>query len=73
MPKFKVFPRYRRPSVNTLLGITRAKRTLKRRSGYYAATRIFRAPTNVKRRALRRVGYYSGPMMFPRFLGRVFK
>lgn len=68
MPRFKVFPRYRRPSLKTALGITQAKRRIKRESGYYAATRIFRAPTNYKRRMLRRAGYYSGPMKLLRFL-----
>lgn len=39
MARFKLFPRYRRPSLSTALGVTRAKRRLKSRSGYYAATR----------------------------------
>lgn len=68
MARFKVFPRYRRPSLKTALGITRANRRLKSRSGYYAATRWTRAPRNYKRRALRRMGYYSAPMMFFRFM-----
>ena len=54
MARFKVFPRYRRPSLKTALGITRAKRRIKTASGYYAATRWTRAPTNFKRRMLRR-------------------
>ena len=39
MARFRLFPRYCRPSIRTALGITRAKRRLRRRSGYYAATR----------------------------------
>jgi hypothetical protein len=70
MARFKVFPRYRRPSLKTALGITRAKRRIKTASGYYAATRWTRAPTNFKRRMLRRAGYYSGPMKFLRFFFR---
>lgn len=70
MPRFKLFPRYRRPSLSTLLGVTAAKRRIKRESGFYAATRLFRAPYNFRRRALRRAGYYSGPMRFLRFLLR---
>ncbi len=68
MPRFKLFPRYRRPSVRTLLGVTRAERTIKRESGFYAATKITRLPYNTKRTILRRAGYYSGPMTFLRWL-----
>lgn len=73
MARFKLFPRYRRPSLKTALGITRAKRQIKTRTGYYAATRWTRAPRNYKRRLLRRVGYYSGPMKFFRFMRRVMR
>lgn len=73
MAKFKMFPRYRRPSLKTALGVTKAKRRLKTATGYYAATRWTRAPRNFKRRMLRRAGYYSEPMKFLRFLGRIFK
>lgn len=66
----RLFPRYRRPSLKTVLGVTRAKRQLKTRTGYYQATRILRAPYNAHRRVLRRMGYYSGPLKFLRFLGR---
>ncbi len=69
--RYTVFPRYRRPSASTLLGITRAKRHLKTATGYYAATRWTRAPYNFKRRMLRRAGYYSGPMKLFRFMRRV--
>jgi hypothetical protein len=62
--------RYRRPSLKTALGITKAKRRFKTKTGYYAATRWTRAPRNYKRRVLRRAGYYSGPMKFLRFLFR---
>ncbi|HEX9036532.1 MAG TPA: hypothetical protein VF808_06025 [Ktedonobacterales bacterium] len=67
MARFRVF-RYHRPSLSTLLGVTRAKRRFKAATGYYAATRWMRAPTNFRRRVLRRSGYYSGPMRFLRFL-----
>lgn len=65
---YKVFPRYRKPSVRTLLGVTRAKRRILTTTGYYAATRPLRAPTNFKRRVLRHAGYYSAPMQAARFL-----
>jgi hypothetical protein len=71
MAHFKVFPRYRRPSLKTALGITRAKRRFRQATGYYALTRPFRAPTNFKRRVLRRTGYYSQPMKLLRFLRRI--
>jgi hypothetical protein len=70
MARFKVFPRYRRPSLSTALGITRAKRRIRRASGYYALTRPLRAPGNFKRRVLRRSGYYSEPMKLFRFFLR---
>ncbi len=65
--------RYRRPSLKTALGITRAKRRLKRQLGITAVMRPYRAPGNYKRRALRRVGYYSTPMKMFRLIRRVFR
>jgi hypothetical protein len=67
------FIRYRRPSVKTMLGITRAKKRMNRQLGITAIKRPFRAPGNMKRRVLRRGGYYSGPMKFFRFLRRISK
>ncbi len=67
------FIRYRRPSLNTMLGITRAKKRLNRQLGITALKRPFRAPGNMKRRTLRRMGYYSGPMKFLRFMTRMLK
>ena len=63
--------RYRRPSVKTLLGITKAKKHVKKQLGITAAMRPMRATGNMKRRVLRRAGYYSGPMKFFRFLRRI--
>jgi hypothetical protein len=65
--------RYRRPSLNTLLGITKAKRQLNRDLGIYNVTRITNAPSNAERRIKRSLGYYSGPMKLMRLLGRLFK
>ncbi len=73
MPRHYRMFRYRRPSLKTALGVTKAKRRLKTQTGYYAATRWMRAPQNYKRRVLRRAGYYSGPMKFMRFLFRMFR
>ena len=67
------FFRYRRPSVKTMLGITRTKKRINRQLGITAIKRPFRAPGNMKRRVLRRAGYYSGPMKFLRFLRRISK
>jgi hypothetical protein len=53
---------------DSLLGVTCVKRAVKRKSGWNAATRITRAPTNMKRTVLRRGGYSSGPMRFWRWL-----
>lgn len=70
MSRFKVFPRYRRPSLNTLLGITRAKRRFRKATGYYALTRPLRWGTNYRRRVLRHAGYYSGLATFLRYILR---
>lgn len=54
--------RYRKPSVKTMLGVTKAKRRLKQQTGYYAATKPLRAKKNFERRMKRKMGYYSEPM-----------
>ena len=69
MARFKIM-RYRRPSLKTALGVTKAKKRVKKQLGITAAMKPFRAPGNAKRRVLRKVGYYSGPMKFFRFLRR---
>jgi hypothetical protein len=53
--------RYRKPSLKTALGITKAKKRIKRKTGITAATRPLRAASNAKRRMKRKVGYYSAP------------
>lgn len=65
--------RYRRPSLKTALGITKAKRRAKKAIGLDKVTRVLNAPKNAKRRAKRKLGYYSEPMKFIRFLMRLFK
>ncbi len=45
--------RYRRPSVKTMLGVTKAKKRINRAVGITAVKRPFRAPGNMKRRVLR--------------------
>jgi len=67
---WKIFPRYRRPSLKTLVGLTQAQRSLKRESGYYALTKPLRAPYNLHRTLLRKVGWYSGIATFARWLLR---
>ena len=51
--------RYRRPSLNTLLGITKAKKQVKKELGITAAMKPFRFWTNTKRRFKRKIGYES--------------
>ena len=65
--------RYRKPSMKTLVGVTRAKKRVNKKLGITAVKKPFRAPGNMKQRALRHVGFYSGPMKFMRFLGHIFK
>ena len=51
--------RYRRPSLNTLLGITKAKKRIKKELGITDALKPFRWWTNTKRRFKRTIGYES--------------
>lgn len=53
--------RYRKPSLKTALGITRAKRRVNKALGITAVMRPFRAPKNFERRVKRKLGYYSTP------------
>ena len=53
------FFRYRRPSLKTVLGITKAKKRLKKELGIADAMKPFRAWTNAKRRFKRKIGYES--------------
>ena len=54
------FFRYRRPSLSTMLGITAAKKRLKRQLGITALLKPTRWWLNQKRRLKRRIGYESG-------------
>jgi hypothetical protein len=51
--------RYRRPSLKTLLGITRAKKRVKKDLGITALLKPFRWWPNEKRRVKREIGYES--------------
>jgi len=53
------FFRYRRPSLKTLLGITKAKKEIKKELGITEAMKPFRWWTNQKRRFKRKIGYES--------------
>ena len=53
------FFRYRRPSLNTFLGVTKAKKQVKKELGITAAMKPFRWWTNQKRRFKRKIGYES--------------
>jgi hypothetical protein len=56
------FFRYRRPSWKTILGITRAKRRIKKQIGITSLLKPFRFYGNQKRKVLRKLGYESEPM-----------
>lgn len=70
MPRFRITPPYRAPSLKTVLDVTKTKKRLKKSLGITAAMRPFRAPGNAKRRVLSKASYYSRPMKFLRFLFR---
>jgi hypothetical protein len=53
------FFRYRRPSLKTILGVTRAKKAVKKELGITALLKPFRWWPNQKRRLKREVGYES--------------
>jgi len=53
--------RYRRPSLNTVLGITREKRRIKRELGISQA-QAWTKPSRVKQRAKYQMGYYTPAM-----------
>ncbi len=53
------FFRYRRPSLKTVLGVTKAKKRIKKDLGITAQLKPFRFWTNQKRRIKRDVGYES--------------
>lgn len=65
--------RYRKPSVRRALGVSKAKRQIKKATGIAEVQRVANTPTNVKRQAKRKEGYESEPMKLFRFLGRLFK
>ena len=65
--------RYRKPSLKSVLGVTKAKRKLKKDLGIYEVTKIINAPKNAKRRVKRKLGYESEIMKIFRFIGRMFK
>ena len=65
--------RYRMPSVNTILGITKAKKQIKKELGIYKVTKYTNAPANLKRRAKRAIGYESEGAKLFRFISRMLK
>jgi hypothetical protein len=65
--------RYRSPSLKSALGITRAKKRMKRRLGITAVMRPLRARKNYERRVKRRLGYYSKPMKMFRLIRRLLR
>ncbi len=60
--------RYRKPSIKTVLGITKAKKRIKKATGYYQVTKPLRFKTNMERRMKRRIGYYHPVVRFIRHL-----
>ena len=73
MARFKLFPRSRRPSLGELLGISQAERQVSRKHHLRIVLDPMSPLKNAQRRATRRSGYYNPPMMFARFLRRLFR
>ena len=62
--------RYRKPSVKTLLGVTKWKKRAKKALGVNAVMKPFRLVGNYKRRMLRQAGYYNPEMKMMRAMQR---
>jgi hypothetical protein len=62
--------RYRKPSVSSLLGITRLKKRVKKALGINKLLWPFRAVNNYQRRVLRRAGYYNPELKMMRAVKR---
>ena len=73
MARFKLFPRNWRPTLAELLGISQASRQVSRKYHLRVVLDPVSPLKNAQRRATRRSGYYSPPMMFARFLRRLFR
>jgi hypothetical protein len=65
--------RYRKPSLKTVLGLTAAKKKVKRDLGIYDVTAILNSPKSTKRRAKRVIGWESESAKLFRFITRLFK
>jgi len=64
---------YRKPNINLLLGITKAKRELKRSLGVYQVTKYTNAPRKTKTLLKRKTGYYTESLRIFRLIKRFFK
>lgn len=65
--------RKRKPSLKTVLGVTKAKRQIKKSLGVYEVTKVINAPKNAERRFKRKIGLNSGIAVFIRSLFKLFK
>lgn len=63
--------RSRRHSRKTALGVTKAKKGVKRAAGITEAARPIRAPRKAQRHAVRQAGQYRALMQFFRLLARL--
>jgi hypothetical protein len=73
MARFKLFARARRHTLGELLGISQASRQVSRKHHLRIVLDPMTPLKNIERRAKRRAGHYSLPMMFARFLHRLFR
>ena len=73
MARFKLFPRDGRPSLGELLGISQAERQVSRKYHLRIVGDPMLPLQNAELHVKRRAGYCSPPMMFARFLRRLFK
>ena len=67
-----MFAPRRRQSLKGALGLTTAKRRVKKQLGISAVQQAF-SPSAQKRKAKRAVGYYSGPSRALRWIANLFR
>lgn len=65
--------RHRKPSLKTALGLTAAKKKVKRDLGIYQITGVLNASKNAKRREKRALGWESEAAKLFRFIAKIFK
>ena len=65
--------RYRKPSLKTALGVTKAKKKINKAVGLNKVNSVKNYESNAKRKVKRKLGYETEPMKLFRFINRLMK